>query len=158
MSYINAVYQDLKYCCNDFIKGVEFLECYHIKESVTCFKRACESVSQGDRFYSKYKSYYGFSRLLSGDNAAIEICRVAVNSCPQDGDVCMNLARAEFVLKNRKAALGVIEVGLSHSAEHGGLNALKTKMGVRKRKPLPLLSRDNPISAALGKKMRKRHW
>lgn len=158
MSYINAVYQNVNQCSEYFIKGVEFLERYHIKESVECFKYACESVSQSDRFYSKYKSYYGFSRLLSGDDAAIEICRKAVSSCPQDGDICMNLARAEFVLKNRKAALSVIEVGLSYSAEHDGLHALKAKMGIRKRKPLPLLSRNNPVSVALGRKLRKRHW
>jgi len=156
VSYIKAVYRDLNLCCKDFIKGVELLEQCSINDSVGYFKRACDSVANNSRFYSKYTSYYGFSLLLNGEDSAIEICRHAVKSAPLDGDIYMNLARAEIVLSNRIEALHVIDAGLKISADHDGLNALKRKLGVRTRKPLPLLARNNRLSAALGKKMRKR--
>lgn len=157
MSYIRAVYQDLNQCCDEFVKGVELLEQCFIKDAVNYFRRACESVIPGDQFYLKYKSYYGFSRLLNGENSAIGICRSVVEACPFDGDICMNLARAEIVLSNRLEALEVIEMGLRFSTDHDGLKALKKKIGVRTRKPLPLLSRNNPLSSALGRRMRKRY-
>lgn len=155
MFYISAVYMDVNQCCEMFLEGVAFLEQYSFKESVDCFKSACESVAKNDRLYFKYKSYYGFSRFLNGDGSAIQICRDALKHYPFDGDICMNLARAEIVLSNRRNALQAIATGLSYSSNHEGLKALQKKLGVRRRKPLPLLSRENPISAALGRKMRK---
>jgi len=155
VSYIKAVYLDLNQCCDDFIKGAEFLEQCLVNEAVGCFQRACESVSHGHSLFSKYYSYYGFSCLLSGQHEAIDLCRQAVKSSPFDGDICMNLARAEIFLENRNGALDVIKTGLCFSSEHAGLQKLKIKLGVRKRKPLPFLPRNNPVSNALGKRMRK---
>lgn len=155
MSYIEAIYFDLNECCEDFVKGIELLEQSSIHDASKCFQRACDSVSDGHRFFSKYHSYYGFSCLLSGNCEAIELCRRAVKKMPFDGDICMNLARAEILLNNRLQALNVIKAGLRYSSNHGGLNELQLKLGVRKRKPLPFLSRNNPISVAFGKRMRR---
>ena len=155
MSYIKAVYLDLSQCCDDFIKGAELLEQCLVNDAAVCFQRACESVSESHSLFSKYYSYYGFSCLLNGEHEAINFCRQAVKSYPFDGDICMNLARAEMFLGNRNCALDVIKTGLRFSNEHAGLHQLKIKLGVRKRKPLPFLSRNNPISVALGKRMRK---
>jgi len=157
VSYIKAIYLDLNACCEEFVKGIELLEQCSVSDSVECFRRACESVTDQDRFFSKYRSYYGFSRLLCGDESAISVCRHAVSCYPFDGDICMNLARAEIFLQNRYEALKVIEAGLRFSAEHAGLKHLKIKLGERTRKPLPFLSRNNPLSAALGKKMRRKN-
>ena len=155
MSYIKAVYFDLNECCEDFVKGIELLEQSAINDASKYFQRACKSVSGDHKFFSKYHSYYGFSCLLSGSFDAIELCRHAVNKTPFDGDICMNLARAEILLNNRLDALDVISKGLRYSSNHDGLQKLQSNLGVRKRKPLPFLSRSNPISIALGKRMRK---
>jgi len=157
MSYIKAVYRDLNLCCDEFIKGVELLEQCSIKDSIRYFKCAFDSVVKNHRLYSKYKSYYGFSCLLNGDNSAIDMCRCAAKSSTSDGDIYLNLARAEAFLSNRLNALQAITTGLRYAADHEGLKALQKKLGIRIRKPLPILSRDNPVSAALGKKMRKRY-
>jgi len=153
--YIKAVYFDLNECCDDFVKGIELLEQSSIHDASDFFQRACDSVSGDHRFFSKYHSYYGFSCLLSGKYEAITLCRHAVEWSPFDGDICMNLARAEILLNNRFEALSVIKAGLRYSSNHTGLQQLQSNLGVRKRKPLPFLSRNNPISIALGKRMRK---
>jgi len=153
--YIKAVYLNLNQCCDDFIKGAELLEQSLVKEAQELFRRASESVSESHRLFLKYQSYYAFSCLLNGEHEAIDICRNAVKVQPFDGDICMNLARAEIFLENRKGALSVIKTGLRFSQEHIGLQALRLKLGVRRRKPLPFLSRNNPVSTALGKRMRK---
>lgn len=155
MLYIKAVYFDLNECCDDFVKGIELLEQSSIHDASQFFQRACLSVSADDPFFSKYHSYYGFSCLLNGKYEAIDLCRHAVKKSPFDGDVCMNLARAEILLNNRLEALSVIKKGLIYSSDHRGLQKLQSKLGVRKRKPLPFLSRNNPVSIALGKRMRK---
>ena len=155
MAYIKAVYVDSNKCCEDFIKGTELLEqCLH-KDASQCFQRACDSIPDSHSFFPKYHSYYGFSCVLSGEYEAIKICRSAVQLYPFDGDICMNLARAEIVLNNRIVALEVIHTGLRFSKNHEGLQKLKIKLGVRKRKVIPFISRNNPVNVALGKRMRK---
>jgi len=156
VSYIKAIYFDLSQCSEDFVKGIEFLEQCSIEDSVACFKNACNSDSVSDQLFPKYKSYYGLSRLLSGDDDAISICRNLVNMCPYDADVCLNLARAEVFINNRKEALQAINKGLTFSAHHDGLNAFKSKLGVRGRKFVPFLSRDNLINIALGRLVRRK--
>ena len=89
MSYIKTIYFDLSQCNEDFIKGIELLEQCLIEDSVSCFKSACNSGSVNDRLFPKYKSYYGLSSLLCGDDAAIVICRSIVEKCPYDADVCL---------------------------------------------------------------------
>jgi len=156
VSYIKVVYLDLNQCCEEFVKGTKLLEqCLH-GEAVACFKFACDSVSKSHPLSPKYHSYYGFSRLLSGSLESIQICRKAAESYPFDGDICMNLARAEIFLDNRNAALEVIKTGLRFSENHAGLHKLRGNLGVRKRNPLPFLPRDNPVSTALGRRMRRR--
>ena len=156
MSYIKAIYFDLSQCSEDFIKGIEFLEQCSIEDSVACFKNACSSGSVSDQLFPKYQSYYGLSCLLSGDNEAITICRNLVSKCPYDADVCLNLARAEVFINNRKEALQVIDAGLAFSAHHDGLNAFKNKLGVRGCRIVPFLSRNNLVNVALGRLVRRK--
>lgn len=157
MSYIKAIYFDLDQCNEDFVKGIRFLEQCSIEDSIACFKNACSSGPVDDRLFPKYKSYYGLSCLLSGDDTAISICRNIVIKCPYDADVCLNLARAEVFIDNRKAAIQVIvDKGLIFSAHHDGLNAFKSKLGVRGRRILPFLSRDNRFNILLGRLIRRK--
>ena len=156
MSYIKAIYFDLSTCSENFIKGIEFLEQRSIDESIACFKNACDSVSISDRMFPKYKSYYGLSRLLNGDDAGIVICRNLVRKCPHDADVCLNLARAEVFVANRKEALRVVDIGLCFSSQHEGLHDLKHKLGIRGRKPVPFLPRNHTFNIVLGKFLRRK--
>lgn len=156
MSYIKTIYFDLSQCSEDFVKGIEFLEQCSVEDSVACFKNACSSSLVSDQFFPKYKSYYALSCLLSGNDSAISICRHLVNICPYDVDVCLNLARAEAFMNNRREALQAIDRGLIFSAQHDGLNALKSKLGVRGCRFLPFLSRNNLLNIALGRFIRRK--
>jgi len=156
VSYVKAIYFDLSQCNEDFVKGIEFLEQCSVGDSVACFKNACNSSVVSDKFLPKYKSYYGLSCLLNGDVKAIYICRSLVNICPYDADVCLNLARAEAFINNRKEALQVIDRGLFFSAHHDGLNALKSKLGVRGPRCVPFLPRNNLLNIALGRLIRRK--
>ena len=152
--YIKSIYLDKSQCNDDFVKGIEFLEQCSVEDSVTCFKNACNSNVASDQLLPKYKSYYALSCLLNGDDEAISICRSLVNICPHDADVCLNLARAEAFINNRKEALQAIDRGLVFSVHHDGLNALKSKLGVRGRRFVPFLSRNNLLNIALGRFIR----
>ena len=155
MSYIRAVYLDLTLCCEDFIKGTELLEqCLH-NDAIISFERAYKSAPDSYSLFTKYCSYYGFSCLLCGKRDAISLCRSTAKAYPYDGDICMNLARAEIFLENRSKALDIIDTGLQLSREHTGLQKLRAQLGVRKRKLLPFLSRNNTLSHAVGKLLRK---
>ena len=156
VSYIKAIYFDLSQCNDDFVKGIEFLEQCSVEDSVMCFKNACNSNVVNDQLLPKYKSYYALSCLLNGDEKAISICRNLVDICPYDVDVCLNLARAEAFINNRKEALQVIDRGLVFSAHHDGLKALKNRLGVRGCRFVPLLSRNNILNIALGKIIRRK--
>ena len=155
-SYIQAVYQDTDSYCDDFVEGIERLELCQVEQSVPFFERALASVTVKHQSYFKYQSYWGLARLLTGDLEAIDLCRKATQLHPFDGDICMNLARAELFLSNRKAALQTIEIGLRFSLEHDGLHQLQNKMGVRRRKPLPVLSRNHPLNSVIGRMMRRK--
>ena len=67
-----------------------------------------------------------------------------------------NLARAEVYLDNRKEAILVIDKGLVFSARHDGLNAFKSKLGVRGRRFVPFLSRNNLLNITLGRLIRRK--
>ena len=156
MSYVKAIYFDLSLCCDDFVKGIESLEQCLVEDSVVHFKSACNSVSVRDQFFPKYKSYYGLSSLLSGDESGMTVCRNIVKTSPFDADVHLNLARAEMFMTNRKAALEVIDQGLGFASRHPGLNDLKIRLGVRGMKYVPFLSRNHCLNIALGKLLRRK--
>lgn len=151
MSYIRASYIKTGLSNSAFSRGIELLEQGRPEASAQQFLAAMNSVSSKDRCFNRYRSYYGLSSLLSGRVSAIDDCRRAVIELPDDGDVCLNLARAELLLSNRLQAIESIEIGLSYSSSHAGLRQLQEKIGVRLRKPLPLLPRDCFLSRLVGR-------
>ena len=153
--YIHAVYSDLSQCSDEFVKGVELLEQCSVEDAILFFEKACNKSSSDDPLLHKYRSFFGLTRLLNGERDAIKLCQSAMEQFPFDGDVCLNLARAEYFHTNRLEALTAIETGLKFSSGHPGLQKLKEKMGVRVRKPVPFVSRDNWVNNWLGRKLRK---
>lgn len=154
MAPLLAVYEDFSACCNDFVEGVTYLKDRSMPKAVDSFKQAFESVSRADIYHNKYASYCGLARVLSGDSAGLELCRQAAVSELQDGDVYLNLARAEWHFENRKAAVVALKKGLQIDARHPGLRQMREQLGVRQRSPLPFLPRTHPLNQALGKLMR----
>ncbi len=156
MSCIKAVYTDVEQCCEMFLKGIELLDQCQVEASIDYFGRAMRSTTEGERYFYKCQSYHALASLLSGCPGALEVCRSAAVHYPFDGDICMNRARAEIFVANRVKALQSIETGLRFSHRHRGLLELRKRMGVRSRKPLPVLSRSHLLNRALGKMLRQK--
>ena len=155
MAYLKAVYRDYSACCKSFSDGIEYLQRRAIQEASQSFQLACDSVSISHSFQNKYISYLGFARLLSGDIDGIKLCRKAALEEISDGDVFLNLARAEFLLESRRRTVFALERGLEIDAYHEGLWLMRKRLGIRKRKLLPFLQRAHPLNIKLGCLMRK---
>lgn len=155
MQAVQDVYQDYSACCDDFILGVESLKERSIPEAVYLLKKAYENVNRSNPYHNKYASYYGLARVLSGDNEGLELCRKAATSEIYDGDVYLNLARAEWFCHNRKNTVIALKKGLRIDNRHPGLRQMRTQLGVRQRSTLRFLPRSHPLNHALGKLMRK---
>ena len=155
MSPLQAVYEDFSSCCTEFVEGIEHLKERSIPQAMESFQLAYESVGRSDIYHNKYASYCGLARVLSGDRGGLELCRDAACSEIHDGDVFLNLARAEWYLKNRKNTVIALKKGLQIDNRHPGLRQMREQLGIRQRCPLPFLPRSHPLNQALGKLMRK---
>ena len=156
MSYLKASYTDHSSCCDDFITGIQYLESRSIPAAVFSFRKACQSSCTTDQYQNKYLSYYGFARLLAGDFEGLRLCRDAVKLETRDGDVYFNLARAELFGNNRHLTIKAVEQGVLADQEHQGLKLLREKLGERRWKPVPFLSRKNPLNNLIGKCLRRK--
>ena len=155
MSPLQAVYEDFSACCNEFIDGVSYLKDRSIPQAIQSFQLAFDSVDRTDVYHNKYASYCGLARVLSGDQVGLQLCRDAARSEIRDGDVFLNLARAEWFFKNRKQAIVALKKGLQVDNKHPGLRQMREQLGYRRRSPLPFLPRSHPLNHALGKLLRK---
>lgn len=154
MSPVQLVYEDFSSCCDDFVAGVEHLKERSMPKAVSSFQLAYEAADRSDVYHNKYASYSGLSRVLSGDFMGLELCREAARSEIHDGDVYLNLARAEWYCNNRKQTIMALKKGLQIDVRHPGLRLLREQLGIRQRSPLPFLPRTHPLNHALGKLMR----
>jgi len=154
MSPLFAVYEDFSFCCDEFVEGVSYLKDRSIPNAINSFQQAFESVDRADVYHNKYASYCGLARVLSGDASGLEMCREAAKSELHDGDVYLNLARAEWYFENRRATVIVLKKGLNIDNRHPGLRQMREQLGVRQRTALPFLPRTHPLNKTLGKLMR----
>jgi hypothetical protein len=154
MSPLQPVYEDFSSCSVDFVAGVGHLRERSMPKAVRSFQLAYDAVDRSDVYHNKYASYSGLSRVLSGDSMALVLCREAARSEIYDGDVYLNLARAEWYCKNRKQAVAALKKGLRVDNCHPGLRLMREQLGIRQRSPLPFLPRSHPLNHALGKLMR----
>ena len=154
MAPLQVVYEDFSACCEEFVEGVEHLKDRSMPKAVQSFQLAYESVERSNIYHNKYASYCGLSRVLSGDRTGLELCREAARGEVHDGDVYLNLARAEWFIQNRKNTVLILKKGLQVDGRHPGLRQMREQLRIRQRSPLPFLPRSHPLNHALGKLMR----
>jgi hypothetical protein len=154
MSPLQVVYEDFSSCCDEFVEGIEHLKERAIPKAMERFQQAYDSVGRSDVYHNKYASYCGLARVLSGDKSGLQLCRDAARSEIHDGDVFLNLARAEWFYKNRKNTVIALKKGLQVDNRHPGLRLMREQLGIRMRCPLPFLPRSHPLNHALGKLLR----
>ena len=154
MSPLQPVYEDFSSCCDEFVAGVEHLKERSMPSAVSSFQKAYDAVDRSDIYHNKYASYSGLSRVLSGDKTGLTLCREASRNEIYDGDVYLNLARAEWFCGNRKQTVVALKKGLDVDNRHPGLRLMREQLGIRQRSALPFLPRTHPLNQALGKLMR----
>jgi len=144
-----------EHCCH-FMQGLESFRKNAVDQALENFQRAYETAPFDDIYYNKYASYCGLARVLNGDDAGVEICRDAASLEVMDGDVFLNLACAEWYMKNRQRAISVLEKGLLVDQQHPGLIKFQSNVGVRKKTAIEFIPRNNFLNKALGKLARKK--
>lgn len=152
---LKPVYEDFSTCSDDFVDGVAYLKEHAIPKAVESFQHAFESVDRSDAYRNKYASFCGLARVLSGDAGGLNLCREAARAEFHDGDVFLNLARAEWFFENRKNTIIALKKGLTIDNRHPGLRTMREQLGLRVKSPLPFLPRSHPLNHTLGKLMRK---
>jgi len=148
------VEENIEACCDAYFTAIEAFEAGDFALAKSGFREAYESTESNHKYRNKYFSCYGLSRLMSGDLTAVELCRRAARKEQQDGDVFLNLARAELQVQNRMNAIMALKQGLRIANQHFGLRALRLQLGVRRRSALPFLPRTHPVNQSLGQMMR----
>ena len=155
MGPLHVVYEDFRSCCDDFVEGVTLLKDRAMPSAIDRFQKAYDSVGRADVYRNKYESYCGLAKVLSGDSTGLEMCRHAAKGELHDGDVFLNLARAEWYYENRKAVVIALKKGLQIDNRHPGLRQMREQLGIRQRTALPFLPRSHPLNHALGKLLRQ---
>ena len=143
-------------CSDEFLKGIKHFKRDELAAAAFGFELAYESVKRNDVINNKYASFCGLLRLLQGDHGGLILCRDAVRSEKNDANLFLNLARAEWFYRNRKKTVEAIFMGLDIDSNHPGLIKLHQELGVRKRKPLAILDRNNPLNVIFGRIIRKK--
>ncbi len=156
MSHIEAIYSDYSSCCTDFIVGIEHLKQRSISHAIHYFNQAYRGALIDDSFRNRYESYYGLARVLNGDAQGLDMCvKAALNEC-YDGDIFLNLVRAEYIKQNREKAVTALLKGLEVDSSHPGLQLMAQQLGLRRRNALPFLHRGHPLNRCIGRFLRRR--
>ncbi|HVT02050.1 MAG TPA: hypothetical protein VHL58_01600 [Thermoanaerobaculia bacterium] len=97
-------------------------------------------------------SYYGLclARVEKKLKLGADLCRKAIQAQFYDSAHHGNLIRIYLQAKNRRAAVKVLEEGLSRMPKDGTLLALRDQMNYRAPVPILFLHRDNPVNRVLG--------
>jgi len=148
-------YGDLSSYCDEFKAAVDLYDVKSSEKSLHFFQLAYESVNRSDIYHNKYASYCGMVRLINGDRGGLDLCREVAHSEMHDADVFLNLARAEWHLRNRKKTVIALKKGLQIDSRHPGILKMREDLGIRKHKPLSVFSRNNVINNFIGKLLRK---
>lgn len=155
MTHLKTIYSDYRTCSRDFMDGLEYLKERSIPDAEHYFEQAYSAADSNDSNRPKYQSFYGFSRVLNGYQDGLELCKKALKADPKDGDLYLNLARAELFNGKRKAAVEILGQGLLADGSHQGLLELKNKIGYRNKNPIRILKRSNPLNTMIGRFIRK---
>jgi hypothetical protein len=151
----NYIYKDYSLHSKDFISGIRCLKAGLNQDAGRYFQLSFESVRHSDVYHNKYASFCGLLRVLHGDRGGLELCRDASRSEIHDGDVYLNLARAEWFYGNRKKTVFAIFDGMKVDNKHIGLHQIYKDLGIRVNQPIPWLGRKNRLNSWIGQLLRK---
>ena len=139
-----------------FEKGMDAMQENRWKEAMAFFEAA---VTLERKFgkgppQARYLSYFGLCLALSKKQfkEAIRLCKAAAEIEPFNPDLHWNLGRVHLTARNRRPAYSAFLRGLRQEPQHAGLRRELRRMGIRKRRAVSFLDRQNPINVMLGRR------
>lgn len=143
----------------EFERGKAALADARWHEALTCFEIAIDLArEEGDADPPpEYLSHFGLCLGLVGGrpDEAIRACRRAVAQERANAELWRNLGRALVAARRREEAFYAFQCGLDARPGDPAILRELSRMGVRERPVLPLLSRRNRVNIVLGKTRRR---
>jgi Flp pilus assembly protein TadD len=138
-----------------FKNGLRALSEGRRREALARFEAALklEQRSGPSHPQPRYLSFYGLCLALESGRLreGLEFCRDAAAIESYNPDIRSNLGRVLLQAGRRKEAYEHFRGSLSLQGNHpGGRQGLKM-LGIRRRPPIPFLSRRNPLNVLLGR-------
>jgi len=138
-----------------FERGKAALEQGHERVAMAFFEAAIELEKRAGvpKPQARYLSCYGLCLAIVGDrkHEAAKFCREAVELEGYNPDLHWNLGRVLLAADRRRDAHNVLMRGLRLQPDHAGIIQQLRRMGIRRRPPLPILDRGNPVNVFLGR-------
>ena len=134
-------------------QGIELCRQGQWERGLDMLAKAAESDDRSSEGPSLMYSYlgYGIARYKGRPRDGVALCEHAVKIEFFQPDNQFNLARTYLLVGNREKAVAALRRGLKLDPDHGGLRALATQMGQRRRPVLRFLSREHPLNRFLGR-------
>ncbi|HZI63773.1 MAG TPA: tetratricopeptide repeat protein [Thermoanaerobaculia bacterium] len=134
-------------------QGIELCRQGQWERGLDMLAKAAESDDRSSEGPSLMYSYlgYGIARYKGRPRDGVALCEHAVKIEFFQPDNQFNLARTYLLVGNREKAVAALRRGLKLDPDHGGLRALATQMGQRRRPVLRFLSRDHALNRFLGR-------
>jgi len=138
-----------------FQRGVAALEGGNGREAMAFVEAAVERerrLGNGPP-QARYLSLYGLclGTVARKRHKGVQFCREAVGLERYNPDMYCNLGRVLLAAGRRKEAHDWLRRGLGLQPDHQEIIRALKEMGLRRRPPLPFLSRDNALNVYLGR-------
>lgn len=132
-----------------FAIGRHLLEKRKCKEASVVLKEVV-ALAPGEALY---QSYYGLSLVETGRDreGGVDLCRQSVRKLFYRVDPFINLARAYFLIGDRKRAVRALEKGSVLELGDPIVEQLMSELGRRRKPVFPFLRRDHPINRVVGR-------
>lgn len=138
-----------------FQRGMSAFDSGRGREALAFFEAAIELERRlGDGLpQARYLSLYGLClvTVARSRHKGVQFCREAVGLEQYNPDMYCNLGRVLLAAGRRKEAHQSLLRGLRIQSNHQDIIRALKEMGLRRRPPLPFLSRANPLNVYLGK-------
>jgi tetratricopeptide (TPR) repeat protein len=135
--------------------GIAALSAGKRKEAMALFEAAIELERRfgSGRPQARYLSCYGLCLVLERNDVheGLRFCREAVTLEGYNADIRCNLGRALMRAGRLREAHAALAKGLAMAPGHAGIRKALQQMGVRRRPPVPFLTRSHPINRVLGR-------
>ena len=118
----------------DFVKGLHCFDSRDYAGALMFFRTADGSAALDDIYQNRYTSFYGLSRVFTGDKNGVKLCRKAAVGEITDVEVYHNLAMAEHRLGFKEGALMALRRGLKIDPQHAGLQQLQQEIAQGERR------------------------